>query len=262
MTAARIETRDVSWAPRNGPTVLHPVSITVEPGRTLAVVGANGAGKSTFLRMLYRYRRPSTGAVLIDGEDIWSMDARHAARRIAAVLQEQPQEFGLTVAEIVKLGRAPYHSGFVVGGAKDRLVVEAALERLELSALAGRTFATLSGGEKQRVMVARALAQEPSVLILDEPTNHLDIRHQLELLGLIRNLGITIVASLHDLNFASRYADDVIVLANGYTLAAGPAGEVLTEELVSGAFSVMARSERLVPSEQTHFTFHLEHGVS
>ena len=257
MTAARIEARGISWTPRRGRTVLHPLSVSIEPGRTLAVVGANGAGKSTFLRLLYRYHRPSTGSVMVDGEDIWSMDARHAAQRIAAVLQEQPTEFGLTVAEIVRLGRTPYRSGLSLGGANERRIVDEALERLELSALADRTFGTLSGGEKQRVMVARALAQQPRLLILDEPTNHLDIRHQLELLDLIRNLGITIVTSLHDLNLAARHADDVIVLADGRALAAGPAREVLTEELVSGAFSVTARSERLVPSEQTHFTFHL-----
>ena len=132
-----------------------------------------------------------------------------------------------------------------------------ALDQLDLSLMSGRALETLSGGEKQRVMVARALAQEPRLLILDEPTNHLDIRHQLEVLALVRGLGVTVVTSLHDLNLATGLCDDVLVLSGGRALAFGPPSVVLTEALVARAFSVTARREHLQPSGKPYFTFHL-----
>lgn len=224
----------------------------------MGVVGPNGAGKTTLLRMLYRFQRPTGGTVRLDSDDIWALSARAVAQRIAAVLQEQPSDFALTVSEIVALGRTPHRRGFGgVGGARDAEIVAAALEQLDLHGLAHRHLGTLSGGERQRVMVARALAQEPELLILDEPTNHLDIRHQLEVLDLIRCLPLTIVTSLHDLNLASGVCDDVLLLNEGRPVGFGPPAEILTEGAVSDAFQVDARRERLSPSETDHLTFHL-----
>lgn len=257
MTSARIEVEGLSWGPSRAGPLLHPTSFAVAAGRVLAIVGANGAGKSTLLRLLYRFHRPRTGRVLIDGADIWQMSARNAARRIAAVLQEQPTDFALTVREIVALGRTPHRAALAAGGARDGAVIGGALARLGLAGFADRPFGTLSGGERQRVMVARALAQEPQVLILDEPTNHLDIRHQLEVLTLIRGLGLTVVTSLHDLNLASDYADDLLVLAAGHPLAFGTPSQVLTPALIARAFFVRAEREHLAPSGATRFTFHL-----
>ena len=257
--AARLLVEAASWqAPKGGTPILHPVSFDLSPGRVLGVVGPNGAGKSTLLRLLYRYQRPATGSVLVDGADIWKLRARDVAQRVAAVLQEQPTDFALTVQEIVALGRTPHRRGFAgASGAHDIEVIEAALSRLGLEAFAHRHFGTLSGGERQRVMVARALAQEPRLLILDEPTNHLDIRHQLEVLALIRDLPLTIVTSLHDLNMAAQVCDDVLILQQGHALGFGRPQDVLTEATVSDAFSVTARRERLSPSERNHLTFHL-----
>ena len=249
----------VSWNAGPGQPILQDVSFTLAPGRTMGVVGANGAGKSTLLRLLYRYHRPSAGHVTLDGRDLWAMPAREAARHVAAVLQEQPTDFALTVREIVALGRTPHRRGFASGGARDAAIVDDVLDRLDLHGFAPRAFGTLSGGEKQRVMVARALAQEPDVLILDEPTNHLDIRHQLEVLGLVRNLGITVISSLHDLNLAADLCDDVLVLYRGQAVAFGPPVAALTPEVVSRAFAVSARLERIQPSDTPHFTFHLTH---
>lgn len=258
MTAARVTADQISWAPRRGETpLLHPLSFEAAPGDVLGIVGPNGAGKSTLLRMLYRYQAPLTGAICIDGDDIWAMAPRAAARKIAAVLQEQPSSFGLSVREVVTLGRTPHRVGFATVGAKDAHLVDATLERLELTALADRDLATLSGGERQRVMVARALAQEPQVLVLDEPTNHLDIRHQLDVLALISDLDLTIIVSLHDLNMAADVCDAVLVLEHGHLLGFGTPDDVLSETLVSKAFRVDARKERLTPSETTHFSFHL-----
>ncbi len=261
MSAASLSVRDVSWTPRHSSDVLlQPTSFDLGAGRVLGIVGPNGAGKTTLLRLLYRFLRPVTGAVAVDGDDIWALSAREVARRIAAVLQEQPSDFALTVGEIVALGRTPHRRGFAGGtGAHDTEIIHAALDRLDLHGLADRHLGTLSGGERQRVMVARALAQQPRLLILDEPTNHLDIRHQLEVLELIRNLPLTIVTSLHDLNLAAGVCDDVLLLQAGRTMGFGPPATVLSETAVSGAFRVDARREHLSPSNTDHLTFHLQH---
>ncbi|WP_322895293.1 MULTISPECIES: ABC transporter ATP-binding protein [unclassified Yoonia] len=257
MTAASLRVTHIGWGPAGQAAILSGIGFDLAPGRMLGIVGANGAGKSTLLRMLYRFHRPMTGTVILDGRDLWQMSAREAACRIAVVLQEQPTDFALNVREIVALGRTPHRRGFASGGARDMQIVDHALDRLDLQGLAHRALGTLSGGEKQRVMVARALAQEPGLLILDEPTNHLDIRHQLEVLALVRNLGITIVTSLHDLNLANGLCDDVLVLADGHALAFGPPAKVLTEAVVARSFRVTARRETLHPSGQAHFTYHL-----
>ena len=258
MSAAHLAVDGVSWAPRRGdPVLLHPTTFSVAAGRALGIVGPNGAGKTTLLRMLYRYNAPLTGSVRIGGVDIWAVPPRAAAMQVAAVLQEQPTDFALTVREIVSLGRMPHRRGFAAAGARDANIVQGALDRLGLNGFAERRLGTLSGGERQRVMVARALAQQPKVLVLDEPTNHLDIRHQLEVLHLIRHLELTIVNSLHDLNMAAEVCDDILVLDRGRARGFGPPQQVLGEELVSTTFRVDARRECLTPSSTPHLTFHL-----
>ncbi|MEM8851816.1 MAG: ABC transporter ATP-binding protein [Pseudomonadota bacterium] len=257
MTPAALTVEGLAWGPKRAPAILHPTSFAVAPGRILGIVGANGAGKSTLLRLLYRYLRPTAGRVLLDGRDIWASPARDVARSIAVVLQEQPTDFALTVREIVALGRTPHRTGFTGGDTDDARIVSGALTRLDLAGFADRMFGTLSGGERQRVMVARALAQQPRLLILDEPTNHLDIRHQLEVLDLIRTLGPTIVTSLHDINLAATCADDVLVLSHGQVLACGPPADMLTEDLIARAFDVRVTRQTLAPSGASHLTFHL-----
>ena len=258
-TAASLSVENACWtAPGSKQTILHPISFDLAPGRVLGVAGPNGAGKSTLLRLLYRYCAPTSGTVKIDGVDIWGMSARDAARKVAAVLQEQPTDFALNVREIVALGRTPHRKGFGGGvGARDANIMEAVLDRLGLLPFADRQIGTLSGGERQRVMVARALVQEPRLLILDEPTNHLDIRHQLEVLELIHDLPLTIVTSLHDLNLAAQICDDVLLLNAGIPLGFGPPASVFSEDVVSKAFRVTARQELLAPSHTKHLTFHL-----
>ncbi|MEP4978809.1 ABC transporter ATP-binding protein [Ascidiaceihabitans sp.] len=258
MKAADLAVRDVSWTPaRSSQPVLHSTTFTISAGRVLGVVGPNGAGKSTLLRLLYRFQKPQTGQVLVGGQDIWSLTARDAATRIAAVLQEQASAFDLTVREIVRLGRTPYRSGFAAVGKKDENVVDGVLEQLNLLELAHRDFSTLSGGERQRVMVARALAQEPQVLILDEPTNHLDVRHKLEVIALIQKLGLTIIVSLHDLNMAAHVCDDVLILKDGYPQGFGPPQALLSDQLVTDTFQVVAQRENLSLSGASHFSFSL-----
>ena len=260
MSKAHLSVSNVSWRPhkRTAP-VLHATSFDVAKGRVLGVVGPNGAGKSTLLRLLYRFQAPTTGHVQIDGIDIWKMPARKVAQHVAAVLQEQAAAFGLSVREIVSLGRTPHRKGYASADAHDVTVIDRVIALLDLNGLEHRDFGTLSGGERQRVMVARALAQEPAILILDEPTNHLDIRHQLEVLALIRQLDLTIVVSLHDLNMAADICDDILVLEDGQPRGFGTPDELLTEALVSNTFRVDARRERLAPSDSNHLSFHLPH---
>ena len=255
MTSAFVQAEGLAWGPKGAPDIITDISFAVLRGQVLAICGANGAGKSTLLRILYRYQRPRVGRVSIGGDDLWQMQPRAAARRVAAVRQEQPTDFALNVREMVGLGRTPHRAGLSSGGARDAEVVASALHRLDLVRFADKPFGTLSGGERQRVMVARALAQEPELLVLDEPTNHLDIRHQLEVLTLLRGLGLTVIFTLHDLTLAAEYADAVLVLAGGKLLAHGPPDAVLTPATIAHAFDVTARIDRT--GRNPRFSFQL-----
>ena len=257
---ASVSVKNVSVSiPRSNHNILTEISFDLSPGRVLGIVGPNGAGKSTLLRLLYRYHKPTIGTVEIGGKDIWEMTARDTARKVAAVLQEHPTDFGLTVREIVTLGRTPHHVGFGgSNGARDEQVVESALHRMDVRNFSNRSLGTLSGGERQRVMIARALAQEPCVLVLDEPTNHLDIRHQLEILELIKDLPLTIVTSLHDLNMAADICDEVLILKDGHLKGSGVPEAVFSAEAISGTFQVAASYERLAPSDKKLITFNLK----
>ena len=260
ISGASVSVKNVSLSlRRNNHNILNEINFDLSPGRVLGIVGPNGAGKSTLLRLLYRYHKPTTGTVEIGGKDIWEMTARDTAKKVAVVLQEHPTDFGLTVRELVALGRTPHHIGFGGGnGGRDEQVVEAALQRMEVRTFSNRSLGTLSGGERQRVMVARALAQEPSILVLDEPTNHLDIRHQLEILELIKNLPLTIISSLHDLNMAADTCDEVAIFKDGHLLGIGTPKAVFSADAISGTFEVAASYERLAPSDKNLLTFNLK----
>ncbi|MFD2646819.1 ABC transporter ATP-binding protein [Devosia albogilva] len=252
---ARLTVDGLGWGPRGGPPILSGISFVLEPGEMLAVVGPNGAGKSSLLRTLYRFHRPSTGVVRLDGEDIQSMRPRALARRVAAVLQEPASDFGLTVAEIIELGYTP-HQGRL-GAMHDQRLGDA-LALMGLTGFAARDFASLSGGEKQRVMIARALVQKPDLLILDEPTNHLDIRHQLEVLDLLARLPTTVVVSLHDLALASSHADRVLVLEHGRQVQLGRPLEVLTPAIIRQTFAVGVAIDSHPATGRPRFSFHLD----
>jgi len=260
ISGASVSVKNVSLSlRRNNHNILNEINFDLSPGRVLGIVGPNGAGKSTLLRLLYRYHKPTIGTVEIGGKDIWEMTARDTAKKVAVVLQEHPTDFGLTVRELVALGRTPHHIGFGGGnGGRDEQVVEAALQRMEVRTFSNRSLGTLSGGERQRVMVARALAQEPSILVLDEPTNHLDIRHQLEILKLIKDLPLTIISSLHDLNMAADTCDEVAILKDGHLLGIGTPKAVFSADAISGTFEVAASYERLAPSDKNLLTFNLK----
>lgn len=221
-------------------TLIGDIDLNVEPGSFVALVGPNGSGKSTLLRTVYQALRPTTGAVFLDGDDTRTLRAREAARRRAVVTQHQVGGAEFTVHEVVTMGRNP-HKGLLDRETRtDRDIVDESLRRVGMAPLAQRPFTTLSGGERQRVLLARALAQQAPLVVLDEPTNHLDVRAQLDLLDLVKGLGVTTLAALHDLEQAVSFADEVAVLQAGRLVATGAPLDVLTPELIAEVFGVLA----------------------
>ena len=219
-----------------GRRIVAGIDLAVGDREFAGLVGPNGSGKSTILKAIYRVHRPSTGKVLLDGTDLLSLRPRDAARRIAVVAQESTSEFDFTVREMVMIGRTPHKRSFDRDTEADRAVVDQAIERVGCGQLAQRRFNTLSGGEKQLVLIARALTQEANHLILDEPTNHLDIHHQVEILEVVAGLGVTVLAALHDLSLAALFCHTIHVLSAGQIVTAGPPAAVLTAETIRRAY--------------------------
>ncbi|MFJ6636542.1 ABC transporter ATP-binding protein [Streptomyces sp. NPDC091376] len=239
ITPFALELEEVSVAVQ-GRYLVREMSLHVARGEVLGLVGPNGAGKSTLLRTVYRALRPTSGRILLDGDDIWRMPGKRLARRLAAVLQETAGDFELTVHDVVAMGRTPHKRAFAGDTVDDRDIILASLRELGVAALAHAPFDRLSGGEKQRVLIARALAQRTGTMVLDEPTNHLDLRHQLDALRLVRHLGVTAVVALHDLNLAAAFCDRICVMEGGRVVAVGPPGDVLTPALLAEVYGVEA----------------------
>ncbi len=216
-------------------------SLTIEAGEMVGLVGPNGAGKTTVLKLATGMLHPQRGRVLLDGRDLRRLPRRQIARRIAVVPQESSTPFAFTVRELVSLGRTPYLSFLGAESATDRWAIHEALEATGTALLARRIFNELSGGEKQRVALAMAVAQQPDLLLLDEPTTHLDLKYQIGMLELAQRLnrerGITIVASMHDLNLAARYFPRLVLFQRGI-VADGPPVEVLQSRLLSRIYEV------------------------
>jgi len=220
--------------------VLDDVDLEVRDGEVLGLVGPNGSGKTTALRILHRALVPEAGQVRLDGRDLAELSGRERARAIAVMAQELAGEVPLSVADVVLLGRVP-HSGAFGGTREEDLALAAeALEAAGALPLARREFGLLSGGEKQRVLIARALAQQPRVLLMDEPTNHLDIGSQHHVLRIVRDRALATVVVLHDLNLAARYCDRVMVLDRGRVRAEGPPAAALEVGLVGDTYAVGA----------------------
>jgi iron complex transport system ATP-binding protein len=219
-----------------GRRIVSGITLTVGDGRFVGLLGPNGSGKSTILKTIYRAVRPAGGQILLDRTDLLAMPARHVARRVAVVAQESSVDFDVTVWEMVMIGRTPHKQPFERDDDTDRAIVWDSIERVGCTDLAARSLRTLSGGEKQRVLIARALAQGADHLVLDEPTNHLDIRHQTEILELVTGLNLSVLAALHDLNLAALFCDTVHLLDSGRIVAAGPPRAVITTEAIEEVY--------------------------
>jgi iron complex transport system ATP-binding protein len=224
-------------------TILDDVSFQAAPGKMLGLLGPNGSGKTSLLRLLAGLKTPNSGRVTLDGLDIRRIGRRSIARRVAFVEQHATTNSNFRVIDVVKLGRFPHRSMFSGWSVADDEAVAQALDRAGLTEKRNDGWQSLSGGEKQRAHIARALAQSPLELILDEPTNHLDIQHQIGLMRLVSGLQVTSIIALHDLNHAAMFCDSLIVMQRGKIVASGEPQEILTQELLRDVFSVEARVE-------------------
>ena len=222
--------------------VLDEINIQVKKGEVVSIVGPNGSGKSTLLRCICRVLQPQEGVIYLDGKNAAHYKPRELARFLGYVPQDEAEVFPLTVYEAVLLGRKPYLTWGV--GPRDREVVQRVLGFMKIDGFALKYLNEMSGGERQRVLIARALAQEPEVLLLDEPISNLDIRHQLEVLGLLRALAqkgrMTVVMVMHDLNLAARFSEKLVLINEGRVFAAGEPAAVLNPANLRAVYGVVA----------------------
>jgi iron complex transport system ATP-binding protein len=234
---------------------LRDVTLAVAAGNSIGVLGPNGCGKTTLLRVLRGTLWPRSGHVRLEGRDLRSIDARALARTMAYLPQEMSIELDFTVREMALMGRSPHVSRFVRESAADRRAAERSMELADVLHLADRPVTALSGGERQRALIAMCLAQEPRILLLDEPTNHLDLSHQLSILDLIARLnrdGLAVVAVFHDLNLAAEYCGRLVLMENGCIAATGTPAEVITEETIGRVYGVQAVVEPNRASQRPH----------
>lgn len=237
----KLKVNGIEFGYKSSP-VLKGITMELDRSEVLAIVGPNGAGKSTLIKCIDRILEPSKGSILIDGRDTRRIARNDLAKRLGYVPQNGTQAFPATVFDVVMMGRRP-HSGWR-DSAKDMEIVHATLCRLGLDDIALNDFNELSGGQKQKVIIARALVQEPEVLLLDEPTSSLDIRHQLEVMSLMRRIvtekGISAITAVHDLNMATKYADRILMMKDGIIVAEGTPAEVFTVENLQNVYGVRA----------------------
>lgn len=218
--------------------ILKDVSVSAAEKEFVGLIGPNGSGKSTLLKCMYRVLKPDGGCVFIDGQPVEKMSYKASAQKMAVVAQHNYYNFDFQVSEVVMMGRSPHKKALERDNAQDYAIVNKALETVGMTKFAKRSFSTLSGGEQQRVILARALAQQTPCLILDEPTNHLDITHQLQLLKIVKNLDVTVIAAIHDLNIAAMFCDVLYVLKDGEIMAKGKPEKVLTPALLKEVYQV------------------------
>lgn len=229
----------------NGTSILNSISVAVEAREFVGLIGPNGSGKSTLLKNIYRHFSPSKNTVYLNGRDVTGMRSREIARQMAIVAQENNPDFDFSVQEMVMLGRYSHKKIFEKDNADDFQAVDRALRIVGMEHRRERSFLSLSGGEKQRIYLAMAFAQESELIILDEPTNHLDIGYQLSMMETLRAYeGRTIFTSVHDMNLAAWYCDRIILLDHGRVVSQGTPEEVLTCKTIREVFHVEARISR------------------
>jgi len=234
---------DICFSYREKP-VLENVDIEVQKGEIIGILGPNGCGKTTLLKLLNRNLHPRSGRVLMEGKDLEDLSKRRIARHIAVVPQSNEIRFAFSVRDIVSMGRMPFLDRFQGESSDDARIVDEAMEKTNIKEFADRLINTMSGGERQRVIIARALAQRPEIILLDEPTLHLDINHQFEVLDLVRRLskeeGLTVVIVSHDLPMVVKYCDRMVLIHDHKVHAVGTPEDVLTKENMRAVFNIEA----------------------
>jgi len=239
-----------------GRMVLKNISLSARAGELIGIIGPNGSGKSTLIRAMSRTLKPEGGEILLDGRDIYAISPLESARSIAVVPQDTLIAFEFLVRDIVMMGRIPHMRRFSRENASDLAAVEKAMELTETKNLSGRLINELSAGERQRVIIAKALAQEPRLLMLDEPTSHLDIGHQADIFDLVRRQcdrgSLSTIAVLHDLNLASEYCDRVLLLNNGLLIANGTPSEVINKKNIEEIYKAGIAVDKSPQSAKPH----------
>ncbi len=236
MSDTLVEINNLTWRV-NQKNILSNINIKIKTGQFVGIIGTNGAGKSSLLRNIYRYIKPTSGTITLSGIDIWDQKAKNVAQQIA-VVQQSSDHLPYSVFEIVKMGLTPHKSFFQNDSKDDDSRIAQAISDVGLTSLSDVNYEQLSGGEQQRTLIARAIVQNTQLLIMDEPTNHLDIHYQIDILNRIKQLKKTVIVSLHDLNIASAYCDYLILLQQGEILAHGTPREVLTQRIIAKAYQV------------------------
>jgi len=237
--------------------ILDQLSFAINKGEFVGIIGPNGAGKSSLLRCLYRKIMPTSGDIFFNKKPIEHYSRSSLAQKIAVVLQEPPTQFDLTVMDVVRMGLIPNKALLSFDTEKDIVEIGSAIAKVDLSDKMQQAFNSLSGGEKQRAMIARAILQSPELLLMDEPTNHLDIRHQIEVLKFAQTMGITVLVSIHDLNLAATFCDRLILINEGKIVAQGKPEDVLTESILKNVFSVNTSIDQHPFTNKLRITFDL-----
>lgn len=235
MMDIRVEQLDKSFGDTN---ILQHISLSVANGEFVGVIGPNGSGKSTLLKCIYRVLKFEKGAIFIGKDNLRDLSIKETALRQAVLAQHNTVSFDLSVFDIVLMGRSPYKHFLEQNNETDYEIARKCLQFVGMLRFARQAYNSLSGGEKQRVMLARALAQQTPCLILDEPTNHLDIKYQLQILDRVKKTSLTVIAALHDLNIAAAYCDRLIAMKNGKILREGTPCEVLTNDFIYELYEV------------------------
>lgn len=220
--------------------ILRGIDFEANEGEFVGIIGPNGSGKSTLLRCLYRVLTPSEGAVFLNGKKLSSYRVKESAQKLAVVAQHNYYNFEFSVRDVVMMGRAPHKRALDRDTAEDYQIMRQSLKAVGMQEFEERSFSTLSGGEQQRIILARALAQQTPCLILDEPTNHLDIKYQLWLMDIVKNLDCTVISAVHDLNIAAMYCDRLYAMKQGKLIAQGTPHELLTPDLIRELYEVDA----------------------
>ncbi len=232
-----IEIKDLSFSISQR-QILNSIHLSVKNKKTVGLIGPNGSGKTTLLKHLYRALAPKENTVFINGTAIEKFSYKETAREITVMKQEGVSDFQYTVIEMVLMGRSPYRNFFEPDTKEDKEIAFNALKFLGMEELAHRSFSTLSGGEKQRVLIARSLAQEAEILILDEPTNHLDVHYQWALMDIIKKLDKTVLSVFHELNLAANFCDYIFVIDNGKIVVEGAPQQLYTKNMFADIFRI------------------------
>ncbi|MGL4763284.1 MAG: ABC transporter ATP-binding protein [Sarcina sp.] len=220
--------------------ILKNISFDIKENNFVGIIGENGSGKSTILKNIYKAYKPKKNMVFVSGRDIYDIKKKEFSKVISVLHQENSADFDFTVEEIVKMGRYAHKTILASYDLEDDKIVQQTLSDMGLLQYKNKKFNEISGGEKQRVLIARAIVQETEIIILDEPMNHLDIKYQLQIMSYLKGINKTIIMTVHDVNIASMYCDFIVAIKNGEVISKGQVDEVLTQEVIEKVYGIKA----------------------